>query len=366
MRHTLAKLVFVIMVLLVTVLWVTAAYAKKVCPIDGKRFSDKSRFCPTHGVKLINKGDKKIFFQLKDGSSEVMKFKGFNTDCDGYGDEGIKYSEQGVAKVIPWQDVHYILPRYGMGVLKSGDLFETENLKPSSCRGAEIRERKIEQVDVLGDIKNKEVELRITLKKIEVIAFNIISLDEGAEKYEAKKDEESRKAMHVRMKAEAQRKQQAEADRLQAEARSKRQAEAEAMRKAAAEAKRKQAEAAMQVPEEPTVVVPESVKRKWSSVMFSIENKQTKQTRDVSINLNSEYSIPNTTLKVIVGDFLPDFVMRGSIITSASAKPNHPAVRIIILDNGKELYRDWLYSKFPALNPFEHNVIAITLKQGVR
>jgi hypothetical protein len=62
---------------------------------------------------------------------------------------------------------------------------------------------------------------------------------------------------------------------------------------------------------ETSVVVPASVQGKWKSVVLAIENKETGKTSDYTVNLHSEFKIPNTDLKVTVGDFLPDFRMEG-------------------------------------------------------
>lgn len=117
--------------------------------------------------------------------------------------------------------------------------------------------------------------------------------------------------------------------------------------------------------DEPKVVVPESVKGKWSAVMLIVENKKTKRSQEFRVNLNSEFLIPNSNLKVSVGEFLPDFRMDGLNITSASNEPNNPAVRIIVYEGNKETYKGWLYSKFPAIHPFEHPQYSLILKGGI-
>ena len=158
-----------------------SAYAKKVCPIDGEVFPDDYNFCTKHGVKLKEVGVKKkksgkrvmkIYVLYDNGKREVMKFRGFNTDCDGYGKRGIKYTAQGVTITIPWRDVKYILPGYNTGVLKSGKTFKTDSLKPSYCGSAYISEKRKKKVRVLDYEKTKETTVRIDLSDMEVIAFS--------------------------------------------------------------------------------------------------------------------------------------------------------------------------------------------------
>ena len=85
----------------------------------------------------------------------------------------------------------------------------------------------------------------------------------------------------------------------------------------------------MNVPKgELSIAVPDSVKGKWSAVKLVVEDKAAKKKQEYTVNLNSELKIPNSNLKVAVGDFLPEFRMDAQTITSASNEPNNPAVRV--------------------------------------
>jgi hypothetical protein len=115
-----------------------------------------------------------------------------------------------------------------------------------------------------------------------------------------------------------------------------------------------------------TVVVPDTVKGKWSKVVLDVADKGSKKSGEYTVKLKSQFKIPNTDLKIAVGEFLPDFRMNGSTLTSASDEPNNPAVRVEIFEGGKSIFKGWLYAKFPSAHPFEHPKYAITLKQGVK
>jgi hypothetical protein len=119
-------------------------------------------------------------------------------------------------------------------------------------------------------------------------------------------------------------------------------------------------------PGETQTIVPDAVKGKWSAVKLTIEDKAAKKTTDVAINIGSEYTIPGSNLKVVVGDFLPDFKMEGNVITSSSADLNNPAVKVTVLEDGKEIFEGWLYSKFPAIHPFQHEKYGLSLKEAVK
>ncbi|MDP2167525.1 MAG: DUF2155 domain-containing protein [Thermodesulfovibrionales bacterium] len=124
--------------------------------------------------------------------------------------------------------------------------------------------------------------------------------------------------------------------------------------------------AVMMPPQAPEIMVPDSVKVMWSAVKMTIEDKSKKSSQDVTVKLGSDYRIPGSTMTVKVGDFLPDFKMEGSVITSASDQLNNPAVRVVVFDGDKEIFKGWLYSKFPAIHPFQHERYGLTLKDGVK
>jgi hypothetical protein len=114
------------------------------------------------------------------------------------------------------------------------------------------------------------------------------------------------------------------------------------------------------------VVIPANVKGRWSGVKIIVEDKATRKTQEYTVNLNSDLKIPNSNLKVSVGDFLPDFRMDVGTVTSASNDPNNPAVHVKVFEGNKEVFKGWLYSKFPAIHPFEHPKIGLTLKEGIK
>lgn len=114
------------------------------------------------------------------------------------------------------------------------------------------------------------------------------------------------------------------------------------------------------------VVVPEIVKGKWSGVKLVVEDKSSKKKQEFTVSLNGELKVPNSDLKISVGEFLPDFRMNADTITSASNELNNPAVRVKILEGDKEVFKGWLYSKFPTIHPFEHPKYSLTLKEAVK
>jgi hypothetical protein len=128
----------------------------------------------------------------------------------------------------------------------------------------------------------------------------------------------------------------------------------------------------MQMMGKTQVVVPESVKGKWSAARIILEDKAAKTKKEYEIKLNSDFSIPNSSLKIHVGEFLPDFKMDGLNLTSGSNEPKNPALSIRVFENNKQIFPapgrqwGWLFSKVPSIHPFEHSKYGITLKEGVK
>jgi len=122
------------------------------------------------------------------------------------------------------------------------------------------------------------------------------------------------------------------------------------------------------------VVVPANVKGKWSSVKFLIEDRYAKKAQEYTVKLNSEWKIPGSNLKVTVGEFLPDFTMDGSKITSGSGELNNPAVGIKVTDGDKQIFPaqgkqwGWLWARkeLQSIHPFEHPKYNIILKEPMK
>jgi hypothetical protein len=126
------------------------------------------------------------------------------------------------------------------------------------------------------------------------------------------------------------------------------------------------------LPGETQVVVPDDVKATWGAVKLSIEDKAAKKTEEVTVNVGGEYTIPGSDLKIIVGEYLPHFQMQGAVITSASNEPEMPGVAIRVMEGGTQIFPQpgkewgWLFSKMPAIHPFQHEKYGISLIEGVK
>jgi hypothetical protein len=120
----------------------------------------------------------------------------------------------------------------------------------------------------------------------------------------------------------------------------------------------------MQTPQMPMQPGPQAVK-------IVVDDKAAKSSQEYTVNLNSDFKIPNSNLKVHVGEFLPDFKMQGATLTSTSNTPNNPAVAVRVLEGDKQIFPTpgkqwgWLFAKMPNVHPLRHAKYNINLKEGI-
>ena len=120
------------------------------------------------------------------------------------------------------------------------------------------------------------------------------------------------------------------------------------------------------------VIIPESVKGKWGAATIILEDKVSNTKQEYTVKLNSDFKIPNSNLKIHVGEFLPDFKMEGLTLTSGSNELRNPALGIRVFENDRQIFPapgrewGWLFSKVPSIHRFEHPTYSIILKEGVK
>jgi len=119
-------------------------------------------------------------------------------------------------------------------------------------------------------------------------------------------------------------------------------------------------------PVEKKIVVPDAVKSTWKSVKIEVEFKAKKSKKAFTIPLNSEFKIPDSDLTLKVGSFLPHFTMAADQITSGSNNLENPAAQIEVLQGGKEIFHGWLFSKHPAVHPFQNDKFGLVLLEGLK
>jgi len=119
-------------------------------------------------------------------------------------------------------------------------------------------------------------------------------------------------------------------------------------------------------PVEKKVVIPDDVKAGWKAVKIEVEYKEKKSRKAFTIPLNSEFKVPDSDLTLKTGNFLPHFTMAADQITSGSNKLENPAAQIEVFQGGKEIFHGWLFSKSPAVHPFQNDKFGLGLIEGVK
>jgi hypothetical protein len=114
------------------------------------------------------------------------------------------------------------------------------------------------------------------------------------------------------------------------------------------------------------VTVPLDVQGKWKAVVIEVANKQNNEQKDYVIHIDKDFIIPDTSIRVKVLAFLPDFSMSSKGITSLSNEPKNPAAKVVIYEEGKKIFEGWLFKKLPTVHPFEHKVYAIRLDDFIK
>jgi hypothetical protein len=114
------------------------------------------------------------------------------------------------------------------------------------------------------------------------------------------------------------------------------------------------------------VRVPEDVKAKWQAVRLQVERKSGGTSPQVfTVKVGGSVDIPGSTLHVAVRDFLPALQVNGNEVTSAGNTPTNPAALVTVSEGGKEIFKGWLFARFPDMQAFQHPVYRITLLEGV-
>jgi len=112
---------------------------------------------------------------------------------------------------------------------------------------------------------------------------------------------------------------------------------------------------------EARVVVPDEVKGKWAAVKIGVLDKDAGKEQIYTIDIDSEFVLPEIGLTLKVLNFLPAFIMDGTSMTSISNETRNPAVQIIINEGTREVFKGWLFSLYPGTHAFQHPRYSFTL-----
>lgn len=121
----------------------------------------------------------------------------------------------------------------------------------------------------------------------------------------------------------------------------------------------------MPAAEQMKIVIPDEIKGKWKGVILTVMDKQTMNGRDYNIQMGDKFTISGSNIEVQTGAFLPDLKIEDNVYSTESADLLNPAIQIEVKEGGKEIFKGWLFQKFPSVHPFKHERYSITLKEPV-
>ncbi len=111
-------------------------------------------------------------------------------------------------------------------------------------------------------------------------------------------------------------------------------------------------------------VLPE-IAAAWSGVRVQVVEFETDDAQVFDIVLGDTVELGDSGLTLTAHAFVPDFVMDEGGITSRSADPNNPAVRVLISEDGAVDYEGWLFASMPGIHPYPHERYQVLLVEGI-
>ncbi len=113
------------------------------------------------------------------------------------------------------------------------------------------------------------------------------------------------------------------------------------------------------------IVIPPEIKDKWRGVVITVLDKKSMNSRDYNIRIGDKFSVPGSKIDVQTIAFLPDFQIIDNVYSTASAELNNPAIQIEVSEEGKEIFKGWLFQRYPSVHPFKHEIFSLTFKEPV-
>ena len=110
------------------------------------------------------------------------------------------------------------------------------------------------------------------------------------------------------------------------------------------------------------IVIPKAVEGQWKAIKIMVRNKLDESRNSMkTVSLGGSFELEGSTIKVVVGPFMPNFVMTQTNYTSKGNELTNPAVRLVVEENGKTLYEGWAFAKYPTMYAFKHDEFAFQL-----
>ena len=103
----------------------------------------------------------------------------------------------------------------------------------------------------------------------------------------------------------------------------------------------------------------------WSAIRIRLVDSESGDEQEFVVEIGQILELGDSGLSLAVQGFVPDFVMDEGGITSRSADPNNPAVRVVISEAGAADYEGWLFAEMPGIHPYPHERYRVLLVEGI-
>ncbi len=111
----------------------------------------------------------------------------------------------------------------------------------------------------------------------------------------------------------------------------------------------------------PALRLAPSVRSRWTGMKIGVIDLTQRQEATYLVSRGQDFTLPGGSLTFRILALVPDFTLDNGVITSRSDAPQNPAAQVLITEHGHQLYRGWLFARFPDSQPFEHPRYAIRL-----
>lgn len=112
---------------------------------------------------------------------------------------------------------------------------------------------------------------------------------------------------------------------------------------------------------EATLQLPEAVKAKWRRMRIAVLDLSAKKEATYVVEAGTDFTVPGSDLTLRTLAIVPDFTMDAGVISSKSNEANNPAAQVVLTEGGRQIFRGWLFARFPETHPFEHPKYALRL-----
>lgn len=93
------------------------------------------------------------------------------------------------------------------------------------------------------------------------------------------------------------------------------------------------------------IYVPDNIKKKYTAVIMAVGVRKTEQVTKFTVKLGETAKVPGTGYTIKVGEYLPEWILKGNMATTKSDKPVDPAVRATIYQSGEPVFDGFIFQR---------------------